>query len=371
MALSHEATHVPLDPVERATAHVGAGRLRTPDHRALPVQSVSVLAVRPMIHGFERLGVPRATSLAAAHLSERELADPDARVLPGQLWRLWLEALELTRDPCLGLNLAQVVKPGDYGVIGYIVLSSASVREALTRVGRYHALLADAVRYSVEEVDGGFVLRHEFAGGGGAPGPMAAYVLAVPYLLMKRAFGFAPTLREVRMVCEPPADTVAYERVFQAPVRFGADQNALTIRAVLDAPMPTSDPALVSVLEGYADSLLDNLPAMGSLVASVAGLIRQGLSEGPPGVDQLSRQLAISPRTLRRRLREEDTSVSAIVTQVRHQLALEYLSSGDISASEIAYLLGFSDPTAFQRAFKRWQGCAPIEHRRRMRSSPA
>jgi len=200
---------------------------------------------------------------------------------------------------------------------------------------------------------------------------MAAYVLAVPDLLMKRAFGFAPTLREVRMVCEPPADTVAYERVFQAPVRFGADQNALTIRAVLDAPMPTSDPALVSVLEGYADSLLDNLPAMGSLVASVAGLIRQGLSEGPPGVDQLSRQLAISPRTLRRRLREEDTSVSAIVTQVRHQLALEYLSSGDISASEIAYLLGFSDPTAFQRAFKRWQGCAPIEHRRRMRSSPA
>lgn len=338
-----------------------------PPRKVLRVKSVSVLAVRPMINGFERLGVPRPVSLQVAGLSEKKLTDPDARVSPKQVWLLWLKALEVTGDPCLGLHLAETVEPSDYGVIGYIVLSSATVRDALIRVDRYHGLLADAVHYTVEEIDDAFVLRHEIAGGGGVPGAMAAYVLAVPHLLMQHAFDHRPRLREVRITCERPTDASEYERIFDAPVRFSADENSMTIPAILDASMPTSDPALISVLEGYAESLLDSLPPSESLSASVYALVRRTLRDGTPDVEALSRRLALSTRTLRRRLREEGTSVSEIVTDTRHQLALKYLGSGDIAASEIAYLLGFSDPTAFHRAFKRWQGCTPLEHRRRAR----
>ena len=339
--------------------------------KILRVKSVSVLAVRPMIKGFEKLGVERAVALQAAGLSEEKLGDPDARVSPRKVWLLWLKAAEVSGDPYLGLHLAETVKFSDYGVIGYIVLSSATIRDALTRVGRYHGLLADAVHYAAEEIEGGFILRHEIVGGGGVPGAMAAYVLAVPLLLMKHAFGRSPKLLEVRMTCERPAETKEYERIFDAPLHFDADQNALMISTILDAPMPTADPALMSVLEGYAESLLDKLSLTGSFSSSVHKLVRRELPDGPPDVESLSKQLALSPRTLRRRLRDEGTSVSEIVADTRHQLALQYLTYDDIGASEIAYLLGFADPTAFHRAFRRWQGCTPLEHRRRTRNFPS
>lgn len=320
-----------------------------------------------MVNGFEKLGVERSVTLPAAGLSVEKLADPDARVSPKQVWLLWQKALQVTCDPCLGLHLAETVMPSDYGILGYIAVSSATIRDALKRLNRYHGLLADAVHYSVEETENGFILRHQISGGGGVPGAMAAYVLAVPLLVMQKSFGRSPKLQEVRMTCERPPDTQEYERFFGAPLCFGAQENAVAISASLDASMPTADPALISVLENYAESLIDNLPTEGSLAAAVHSLVVRMLPDGPPVVDNLGKQLALSSRTLRRRLREEGTSVSEIVTDARRQLALKYLASDDFGASEIAYLLGFADPTAFHRAFRRWQGCTPLEHRRRAR----
>ena len=138
----------------------------------------------------------------------------------------------------------------------------------------------------------------------------------------------------------------------------------LEIAADLDAAIPTADFALMFALETHAESLLEESAGNLSLAESVRKLILDAFPEPPPEVEKLGRKLALSPRTLRRRLREEGTSVSSIVARARHQLALNYLVRDELAASEIAYMLGFSDPTAFHRAFRRWQGCSPLEHRR-------
>jgi len=336
---------------------------------AIGVESVSILAVRPMILGFTRLGLERRAALDAVGLSEDQLTNPDTRVAPRQILLLWLRAFEATRDPNLGLSLAKSITPSDYGIIGYIVSSSATVRDALQRVDRYHGLLADSVRYAMEETPSGFILRHEISGGGVVPGAMAAYVLAVPILLMKKTFGRQPRIRQVRLACERPAETREYEEVFGAPLKFGERVNLLEIEANLDAAIPTADLALMSALEAHADSLLgDSIPSR-SLTDSVHKLVLDSFPQPPPEAEKIGQQLALSARTLRRRLREEGTSVSAIISRTRHELALKYLDRDDLGASEIAYLLGFSDPTAFHRAFRRWQGCSPLQHRRRQKST--
>jgi len=335
---------------------------------AIGVESVSILAVRPMILGFERLGLDRRIALETVGLSEDQLSNPDVRVTPKQILLLWLRALEATRDPDLGLSLARSITPSDYGILGYIVSSSATVRDALQRVDRYHGLLADSVRYSVEETCSGFILRHEIAGGGAVPGAMAAYVMAVPILLMKKTFGRQPQIRQVRLACEQPAEIREYKEVFAAPLKFGESENMLEIDADLDAAIPTADLALMSALETHAESLLGESSPRRSLADSVRKLVLDSFPQPPPEAEKIGQQLALSARTLRRRLREEGTSVSNIVSNTRHELALQYLDGDELGASEIAYLLGFSDPTAFHRAFRRWQGCSPLQHRRHQKS---
>jgi len=339
----------------------------TSPRKRVPIHTVSVLSLRPMLSGFERLGLERSRGLEVAGLDEETLANPDARVGAANVWHLWSEAQQVTGDPRLGLHLAQELSPDDFGLIGYILASSATVREALKRLRRFHRLLADSVQYSFPETERGFILRHELAGGAPVFDAMSAYVLAVPVKMFQQSFGQGPEIEEVRLSCQRPSDVGPYERFFNAPLMFEAGENAITISILLDATVPTADPALNRVLEGYAKSLIANAPSRDSAACALQEQVVRLLPEGVPSASRAGEELGMSERTLRRRLREEGTSFSEIVTRVRRQLALKHLDSADLTVSEIAYLLGFSDPTAFHRAFRSWEACTPLEYRHRKR----
>ncbi|MDG2336322.1 MAG: AraC family transcriptional regulator [Myxococcota bacterium] len=339
----------------------------TSPRKRVPIRTVSVLSLRPMLSGFERLGLERSRGLEVAGLDEETLANPDARVGAVNVWHLWNEAQQVTGDSCIGLHLAQELSPNDFGLIGYILASSATVREALKRLRRFHRLLADSVQYSFPETESGFILRHELAGGAPVFDAMSAYVLAVPVKMFQQSFGQVPEIEEVRLSCQRPGDVGEYERFFNAPLMFEAGENAITISILLDATVPTADPALNQVLEGYAKSLIANAPSRDSAAGALQEQVVRLLPEGVPSASRAGEELGMSERSLRRRLREEGTSFSEIVTRIRRQLALKHLDSADLTVSEIAYLLGFSDPTAFHRAFRSWEACTPLEYRHRKR----
>src|SRR5262249_2535552 len=149
-------------------------------------------------------------------------------------------------------------------------------------------------------------------------------------------------------------------------VEFDSGLNEMWLNsATLDLPIMKADPGLCAVLDRHAEELLAKYPRSDDLVARLREIIRNELNGGDPGVDRVARQLGLSARTLQRKLREHGITHQEILDQMRKDLATRYLSQPEMAICEVAYLLGFSESSAFHRAFKRWTGSTPTEFRKR------
>jgi AraC-like DNA-binding protein len=183
--------------------------------------------------------------------------------------------------------------------------------------------------------------------------------------------GRAWPLRAVGFAHPPPADDREHRRFFGCEVRFAEPEDSLAFdREFLDAPLPAADPALSSVLERYGDGLVARLPAGDPFLDDARRAVAALLRGGDTSLEALAARLGQSRRTLQRRLQALGTSQQDLVDSVRRELALLWLADPRTSITEVAYLLGFSEPTAFHRAFKRWTGTTPAEHRRARPSVP-
>jgi len=161
-----------------------------------------------------------------------------------------------------------------------------------------------------------------------------------------------------------PADSSAYEAFFGCPVRFGQAEAALRFsRQLLELPLKSPDPALVSLLEQHADHLLEQLPQQDEIVDQTRKAISRSLRDGEPSVERIGSELHLSSRTLQRRLQEAGTCFRSELNLVRHELALSYLRDARLQIVDIAMLLGYSEHSAFTRAFKEWCGRSPQETR--------
>jgi AraC-like DNA-binding protein len=185
-------------------------------------------------------------------------------------------------------------------------------------------------------------------------------------LALCREIAAAPiTPLTVQLPYRRPEDVRAYERFYRAPLEFGALATAFLLRNDdLARPVVASDATLSGYLDHLAAQLLAALGGADTLRDQVRRLLWSELSAGVPGLDAVGRVLGMSPRTLQRRLRAEGTTLSAMLTQVRHDLALPLLGDGQLAVAEVAFLLGYEDPSAFNRAFRRWSGRSPRAFRR-------
>jgi len=165
---------------------------------------------------------------------------------------------------------------------------------------------------------------------------------------------------------ERPHDDGELTRVLACPIDFGAAEMEMRFAvSILQLPHTQADSKLLSILCRYADSLLASLPARGGLLERVSSSIARQMAQGLPTLATTAATVHVPERTLQRRLAAEGVSHSALVDDVRRNLALKYLNHAGISVGEIAYLLHFS-PTAFYRAFKRWTGESPLQYRNRL-----
>jgi AraC-like DNA-binding protein len=180
------------------------------------------------------------------------------------------------------------------------------------------------------------------------------------------AFAGGPRPIGVELAGPPLADRREYEAGFGAAVKIRARHNVLLFtRAAWSAPLPRRDLALNRTLRRHAQLLLDRqpLPAADTIVAQVRATLLHQATVGPVPIDRVAEQLAISPRTLQRRLRAEGVSFDQVSQEIRAGLAREYLGDRGLSVGEVGYLLGFSEPSAFTRAFRRWTGQSPHDFR--------
>jgi AraC-like DNA-binding protein len=262
---------------------------------------------------------------------------------------------------------AERYSPGDYGLVGFVAMNSATFGEALHHVVRYVGLWTDDPGMDLRE-DGTLTVayRWPFADSPGmraATEAAPAEILHGARLLTQRRI----TPREVRFSHAAPKDPRATEAFFGCPVRFDADDIAMLFDpADFALPLPKADAQLGAYLRTLANQALDkrgDVPS--SPLVRIRELIAEELQRGVPSLEEVARRMATSERTLRRRLEESGTSFRALLDETRAELARGYVRNKDLPLTEVAFLLGFSEPSAFHRAFKRWTDTTPSAFRAR------
>lgn len=328
-------------------------------------ESVLVTSSRALVLACEEMSVDTDSMLQSVGVARETIEDPDARLPLEQARALWAKAYELSGDPDLSLHAAERLPFGAYKVIDYMVQQAPTVGGGIARISDYFPLINSAVRLPIE------VGTHRVTFDvvcPDAPGvltrPYTEYIFAAVILRSRVASGIDYPLERIEFTHPAPESTAEHERVFGCEVRFGAEAcRAVIDRGVWDSPAPSADSALLALLEEHATLLLKESPRPAGIVNDIRKTIASEFGGGDPSVQHVAKKLAMSPRTLQRRLTEEGVKYSEVLDDMRQGAAKAYLSQPDISITEAAYLLGFAEVSSLNRAFKRWLGCSPRQYR--------
>lgn len=315
-------------------------------------------------------GARRQDLLDHAGIAEADVADLDNRVPMPRYVALMEAAAALLEDPAIALHYGQAVRMQDISVVGLICEACETTIDVGVQLNRYGRLIFDENRESndnmvrLERRDDGLWLE------------VGRTFNSHPYLTecefarlvwnIKAMFGANPYLeehpfpQEVHFTHAAPAYRAEYDRVFQAPVVFERGWNAMRFHeGFLTLKHPPVSRYVFGVLSERADALLKSLEASKSVRGQVEGLLIPILHKGDVGIDQIAEKMALSRPTLYRKLKSEGTTFEKLLDELRHKMALHYLDGKKVSVNETAYLVGFSDPSAFSRAFRRWTGKSP------------
>ncbi|MBL8914138.1 MAG: AraC family transcriptional regulator [Archangium sp.] len=300
---------------------------------------------------------------ATALLRRAGLEEPPPERVPFDAVRaLWREALLATGDEAFGLTAATAATDDLFDVILVLARASPTMGQAFERVARFARIASEPTRFRLtSDEDGTLTIEHHLEGViGDAPAAAADAMLGLIVTCTRRFVG--PDLQPLSVSFKHPAPRAPekWRSFFRAPVHFGADRNAVQFAADVTARrLRTSDPTLAAMLERHAESLLAAMPTDASFLTRARRSICEALAAQSATLHDVAKRLQLSSRTLQRRLQDEGTSFDAQLDDIRRQLALQHLAERDTSQAELAFLLGFSDVSAFHRAFRRWTGVAP------------
>ncbi len=286
--------------------------------------------------------------------------------VPMAVWQTWLAAVDdhEGRRPALGLRIAEGVRAQHFGVVGYAALACANLGEALQRMERFHASVYDAnpAHLSVH----GDTVCIEWGVARGRPGALVDETgLASLVQLSRDLVGKHIPAREVWFVNETPADLAPYRQFFGGEVRFDMPCTRLVLDAAwLAHPLRKSDPELLAMMDRQAEALLQLVSQVPSAIEAWRRSLVPLIREGRTTLAELARLHHTSPRSLQRRLADQGTTFQALLDETRRHLAEAHLKEGRLDLAEIALLLGYSEQSAFTRAFRAWTGQPPAQWRR-------
>lgn len=312
-------------------------------------------------------GADQARLLAEAGIDPETLEDADARVGSQVYIRLMREAQAAAGDPALALHWAEDVNLAKMSIVGLLGEASTTLLESFQQVARYGRLVTDTGRADrfemVQNEDGLWTVDRR-------ADPNAFHELTETtfgfMICGSRVAGPSTWLKEIHVTHPAPGYAAEYERVFGVPVTFSSAWNATRIDpSFLTTPVNVQPRFVFGVLSRHADAQLEALKTSHATRAKVESLIMPVLHTGEAGVDRIAGLMGVTRQTLHRRLKAEGVTFAQVLNELRQRLALQYLANPRVSINETAFLVGFSEPAAFSRAFKRWTGKSPREMRRK------
>jgi AraC-like DNA-binding protein len=338
-------------------------RAKIPDQAGTVRSSHPAGNVRVFVHALERLDYRMEPLLTNAGIRRADLDDPDARI-PRAVWGpLLCRALAQRPMKNAGMRLATVTPLGAFPLVDYLIATSENVGEGLTRLARYLRLAeAGSVPCLREDEDPIRVLLE------GCASPLSAEFTVTLNVLHFRQETEGRFRASYASFCHEPDDVAEIERVLGCPAHTGASWNGWALlRKTCELPLRRRDAALGSLLQRQADAAISRLPPMESVVLDVRRLLASRVGGGDTRIQAIARTLATSARSLQRRLAAAGISYQELLGLSRKDSAERYLTDSPLSIGEVAYLLGYSEPAAFTRAFRRWNKETPQAFRQRKR----
>ena len=311
-------------------------------------------------------GYETQTVLAGSGIDWRRLEEPSFLVSPDQYRSVVSNILRLTGNHGIAFELGGRSEIADIGIVGYAMISSATLNQALQLWIRYSRSLVGACwgvrllddepeHFSVEVVE-------ELPTAGGL-----AFCVEEFITMMQKIGGAlsgeAPTVQRVLLPYAAPDYAAMYETICNCPVQFSARRMLITVpRRWADLSLRTSDREFNEICLQHCGQIMRQIAQESPLLSRLRLLLLRSPST-MPSLDEAANSLGLSSRTLRRQLHEQGHSYHKLVADFRTELASEYLRSATLTAKEIGYSLGFVSSNAFRRAFKSWTGQTISEYR--------
>ncbi|MFZ6659101.1 AraC family transcriptional regulator ligand-binding domain-containing protein [Undibacterium sp. TJN19] len=311
----------------------------------------------------KRAGIARADVLRAARMPVSVMAN-EAPLSTAQFFALWNVLPELSGEPAIGLRIAAGLQGLAMRPSFLVAYHARDFRDALQRVARFKRLcVPEEICLDEHEDRGEIVVTWTYGNGQTTPSALIDTVFAS--LLELGRQGTATPISALMLELARPQNAIAdYENYFGCRVRFGAEQDRLIFqRNDLDRPFVTYNAELLDILIPELDRRLEQQTRHATLAEQIRWVLRRRLTAGRLDIRAVATELAMSSRSLQRRLTDEGLTFQSLLSDTRHQLALEYLTDPELEIIEVAYMLGYEDQNSFFRAFRQWEELTPTAWR--------
>ena len=288
---------------------------------------------------------------------------PNSRMPMDDWWEMLERIQAIRQEPALGLKIGACVQPQDSGVMGYMVMYCKTVGEALLHFQRYQGLIHNLSQVYIEARPNSLKLSWDLDLG--ISTQLSDEVFLSGLMTFIQTVTDRPDLvpASIEFIHTIPFEATCYEQLLGCPVRFGCERVAVEVPlAGLGVPINSHNPHLLSLLEKQAQALVDP-DNQDEFLAQLQKILVEAISQGEAKLGPVAKRLNISTRTLHRRLEARDTNFQGMLQKTRRQLAGHYLSDPSLSLNEIAFLLGYSEQSAFNRAFREWFSVPPSQYR--------
>jgi AraC-like DNA-binding protein len=324
--------------------------------------TIAASGVRALIDFAVSRGANRCVLAERSGIDLAQLEDRDNRIPFAKYVALMRAGQELCNDPALALHFGESVDVSEIAFTHQI--GARSLPEAFAVMNRYARLTVEvdvpgSDRYMLSRIGAQLWMIDTRANANDFP-ELTESSFARMICSMRRFLGDIKLAKAVHFTHAAPSYRPEYDRIFRTPVIFESDKNAFLLNDSMLSFKPPVAPTYASqVLTARAEELLEKLESSKSVRAHVERLLVPAMKTGDVRMERIACELGVSRQTLFRRLKAENVTFEKVLDELRHRMALHYLNGGRMSVSQTAHLVGFSDPAAFSRAFKRWTGSSP------------
>jgi len=304
--------------------------------------------------------------LGRTSIKPEDLDSPYTELMLPDFCTLFEEAAIQTGNEKFGLLFGEKFKPRHLGAIGYAAVSSPTLAAAIRNMETYFPAHQGQSSFGLIRDSDVFWLSYRILDPRVESRCQDAELSMGMFLnVFREALGDDWSPLEVRFEHEAPDNGYSHERVFGAPVRFGRRTNAFAFhRSDLDARMPNQDPYLFSIIEPFLRSRCEISRNPEDFATTVRNQIKMNLGEVPLTIAEVARIFGVPDQSLQRQLRDHGVTFQQLVNAARKELAIHYLDESDMALTEVAHCLGYSELSAFSRAFRAWTGMSPQRYRR-------